>query len=79
MALMLEQQPQDRHAVAPLVARETGFSITDDVDGEAGIAERIDVPTKVRITGKAVVADDCDTRLSATFLRHHSPSARPRA
>jgi hypothetical protein len=79
MALMREQQPQDRHAVAPLVAREMGFSITDDVDGEAGIAQCVDVPPKVWITGKAVVADDRDTRLPATLLRHHSPSARPRA
>src|ERR671935_1395107 len=70
MALMPAQQPQDRHAVAPLVAGERGFSITDDVDGEAGIAERMDVPTKVRITGKAVVADDRDTQLSGTFLHH---------
>jgi hypothetical protein len=44
--------------------------ITDAIDGEAGLAERIDVPTKVRITGKAVVADDRDPRLSGT-LPHH--------
>jgi hypothetical protein len=67
---MPEQQPQDRHAVAPLTAREIGFSITDDIDGEAGITQRIDVPTKVRITGKAAVADDRDTRLSGTFPHH---------
>jgi hypothetical protein len=70
MALMTEQQPQDRHAVVPLVAREIGISITDDIDGEAGIAERMDVPTKVRLTGKAVVADDRDTRLSGAFPHH---------
>jgi hypothetical protein len=70
MALMRAQQPQDRHAVAALVAREMGFSITDDIDGEAGIAERMDVPTKVRLTRKAVVADDRDTRLSGTALHH---------
>jgi hypothetical protein len=52
------------------MAREMGFLITDDIDGEAGVAERIDVPTKVRITGKAVVADDRDTRLSGTFPHH---------
>jgi hypothetical protein len=67
---MPEQQPQHRHAVASLIAREIGFSITDDIDGEAGITERLDVPTKVRITGKAVVADDRDTRLSGAFPHH---------
>jgi hypothetical protein len=62
--------PQDRHPVVPLVARESGFSITDDIDGKAGITQRIDVATKVRITGKAAVADDRDTRLSGTFPHH---------
>jgi hypothetical protein len=67
---MPKRQPQNRHAVAPLIAREIGFPITDDIDGEAGITERIDVPTKVWITGEAAVADDRDTRLSGTFPHH---------
>ena len=47
-----------------------GVSIADDIDGEASVAQRIDVPTKVRISGKAVVGDDRDTRLLGTFPHH---------
>ena len=61
IAFVLEQQAQDGHAVAALVAWPARLMGADDLDVEAGIAQGVHAPTQMGVGRIAIVAHNGDT------------------